>query len=321
MLARCGVIKSPYRYTLSCPEISATMAEREKITCSLQRAVDCYKRLGLDIRRDGGAHIICLWLCKSCFVCLVGITRLTRIHSIFLRVSNFRRTKYQTRSTRKCQWSFFYAYFNLCRTTIVRSFSSPFEQSWLTFCALRFGLVTQSSRSLGFVIKPYIIFFTDVQTIYRLHISVITGRIRHWRPCILMSTSSPSHMPSPLTRVLSIHSHIHSASSIHHPLIHALRIHSHTHTLSIHWHTLSASTHTCAQHPLTHALAIHSHVRSASTHTYTRHPAFTIHSHMYSASTPPHPHTTLTSPYIAHLTSLISPYGPKIGFFWYVFTV
>ena len=48
------------------------VAEREKITSSLQRAVDCYKRLGLDIQRDGGAHITCLWLCKSCFVCLVG---------------------------------------------------------------------------------------------------------------------------------------------------------------------------------------------------------------------------------------------------------
>ena len=59
-LRGCGVIKSPYRSTLSCPEISATMAEGEKITSSSQRAVDCYKRVGLDIRRDGGAHIICL---------------------------------------------------------------------------------------------------------------------------------------------------------------------------------------------------------------------------------------------------------------------
>ena len=39
------------------------MAEREKITSSLKRAVDCYKRLGLDIQRDGGAYIACLLLC------------------------------------------------------------------------------------------------------------------------------------------------------------------------------------------------------------------------------------------------------------------
>ena len=48
---------------------------------------------------------------------------------------------------------------------IARSFSSPFGQPWLAFCALRFGLVTQSSCSLGFVIKAYIIFFTDVPII------------------------------------------------------------------------------------------------------------------------------------------------------------
>ena len=50
---------TPYR--LDCLEMDEVLTESKKITSELQRAVDYYKRLGLELQKDGGGmYALCV---------------------------------------------------------------------------------------------------------------------------------------------------------------------------------------------------------------------------------------------------------------------